>query len=64
MLRSLCHVRRAFYIPFILHRRACVLDDEYILQCAEEVVHREQNVKLWTHSASSVSDDESVYPQR
>lgn len=52
-------VQRSF-----LYTLACVLDDKHILQCAEEVVHRKQDMKLWAHGASSISDHESVYTQR
>lgn len=38
-----------------------MLDYENIFQCAEEVIHREEDVELRTYSASSVSHDERVY---
>lgn len=40
-----------------------MLDHEYVFQRAEEVIHREENLKLWADSTSSISDDEGVYIQ-
>lgn len=38
-----------------------MLDDEYIFQCPEEVIHREQDLELRAYGASSVPNDERIY---
>lgn len=48
---------------WFLQELACVLDHEYDFQRAEEVIRREENLKLWADSTSSISDDEGVYIQ-